>query len=78
MAKRTQEHHWQFYGTDAADFAARDGASRFERHARELAQTLGCQLVACKDLSLEQIGAHKWGVSGTVSLVKETRRHTIT
>ena len=59
MAKRLLKHRWQFYVTDAAEIAAGDGAACFERHARELAQTLGCQLVTYKDLSLEQIGAQQ-------------------
>ena len=71
MAKLPMEHHWQFYVTDAADVAADGGAACFERHARQLSQTLVCQLAACKDLSLEQIGPSKWAVSGTVILVKD-------
>ena len=71
MAKRPLEHQWQFYVTDPAGVAADSGTACFERHARQLSQTLGCQLAGCKDLSLEQIGDSKWAVSGTVILLKD-------
>ena len=73
MAQRPLEHQWQFYVTDPAEVAADGGATCFERHDRQLSLTLGCQLAACKDLSLEQIGPSKWAVSGTVILLKETQ-----
>ena len=72
MATRPQTHYWQFYVTEDRDLSADDAVACFEAQARQLADTLGCRLVRASSVTLEQTGARKWVVSGTVTLIRGT------
>ena len=66
MLNSTNEHVWQFHVEDGSQFKD-NGVAYFESRAREMAATIGCQLLAMKNVQLERVRG-RWTVTGTAVL----------
>jgi hypothetical protein len=67
VAEMSGEQVWQFLVDEAIQFE-KNGATYFEKCATGLADTIGCRLVAVKNVQLETTPSDKWMVTGTVNL----------
>jgi hypothetical protein len=59
------ERDWQFRVADGKSHEADNGVSYFEGRAGDLAASLGCRLVAMKNVRLEMSRERVWLVKGT-------------
>jgi hypothetical protein len=63
-----KERDWQFKVADGKSHEADNGIGYFEKRAGELAMSLGCRLVAMKNVHLEKSREESWLVKGTAIL----------
>ncbi len=64
----SKERDWQFKVADGESHEADNGLGYFEKRAGELALSLGCRLVAMKNIRLEKSRDDNWLVKGTALL----------
>ena len=66
MFNNTNEHVWQFHVEDRSHFKD-NGRAYFEARAKEMAETIGCNLAGSKNVQLEIVRG-RWMVTGMVVL----------
>lgn len=69
-----KERDWQFKVADGKSHAADNGIGYFEMRAGALAVSLGCRLVAMKNVRLEMSREREWLVKGT-AIVENPREN---